>query len=113
MSSVSELTSLEQMIQQQVVDRGIRETRVLEALRQVPRERFFPAGSRDDAYADRAAPIGHGQTISQPYIVALMTQRLEIEPTNRILEIGTGSGYQSAILAHLAAEIYSIERVKP
>ncbi|MCC6424211.1 MAG: protein-L-isoaspartate(D-aspartate) O-methyltransferase [Phycisphaerales bacterium] len=113
MSSVSELTSLEQMIQQQVVDRGIRETRVLEALRQVPRERFFPAGSRDEAYADRAAPIGHGQTISQPYIVALMTQRLEIEPTNRVLEIGTGSGYQTAILAHLAAEIYSIERVKP
>ena len=113
MSSVSELSSLEQMIQQQVVDRGIRDPRVLEALRQVPRDRFFPGGSRDDAYADRAAPIGHGQTISQPYIVALMSQRLEIEPTDRILEIGTGSGYQTAILAHLAADVYSIERVKP
>ena len=101
------------MIQAQVVSRGITDERVLNALRAVPRQRFFPNDLRDEAFADRAAPIGHGQTISQPYMVALMTARLEVQPTHRVLEIGTGSGYQTAVLAKLAREVYTIERVKP
>jgi len=113
MNSVEELSQLERMIRQQIVDRGIRDPRVLDAMRSVPREKFFPPDLRDEAYADRAAPIGHGQTISQPYMVALMTQRLDVQPNHKVLEIGTGSGYQTAILAKLAAEVYTIERVKP
>lgn len=113
MNEVDELTPQEQMIQQQIIDRGIRDARVIEALRAVPRDRFFPEESRTEAFADRAAPIGHGQTISQPYMVALMTQRLDVQKTHRVLEIGTGSGYQAAVLAHLAGEVYTIERVKP
>lgn len=101
------------MIRQQLVDKGIRDGRVLEAMRSIPRELFFPALDRRDAYADRAAPIGHGQTISQPYMVALMTERLDVQPNHRVLEIGTGSGYQTAILARLAGEVYTVERVKP
>lgn len=101
------------MIQTQVIDRGITDPRVLGALRSVPRERFFGSSKHADAFADRASPIGHGQTISQPYIVALMTERLEIQPQHTVLEIGTGSGYQTAILAKLAREVYSVERVKP
>lgn len=100
------------MIQQQVIDRGIDDVRVIDALRKVPRENFFPKDSAE-AHADRAVPIGHGQTISQPYIVALMSSRLQVEPEHTVLEIGTGSGYQAAILAHLAKEVFSIERVKP
>jgi protein-L-isoaspartate(D-aspartate) O-methyltransferase len=106
-------TSLDKMIRQQVMDRGIRDERVIGALRAVPRELFFPEEGRQAAYADRAAPIGHGQMISQPYMVALMTQRLDVQPTHRVLELGTGSGYQTAILCHLAGEVYSVERVKP
>src|SRR3954464_3772029 len=87
---------LERMIQQQVVERGIRDERVLDALRSVPRERFFPQENRAEAFADRAGPIGHGQTISQPYMVALMTHRLELRPEHKVLELGTGSGYQPA-----------------
>jgi protein-L-isoaspartate(D-aspartate) O-methyltransferase len=106
-------TPMERMIQKQLVDRGISDRRVLEAMRAVPRVQFFPAGKADDAYCDGAASIGHGQTISQPYIVALMTQKLDVRAQHRVLEVGTGSGYQTAILCHLAAEVYSIERVKP
>ena len=113
MKQLSEASPLEQMIQQQVVERGITDDRVINALRQIPREKFFPTGSRDDAYADRAAPIGHGQTISQPYMVALMTARLNVRDTDKVLEVGTGSGYQTAILATLAGEVYTVERVKP
>jgi protein-L-isoaspartate(D-aspartate) O-methyltransferase len=115
-SGVKQLTGLsplERMIQQQVIDRGIRDERVLDALRSVPREKFFPQDSRQEAYADRTAPIGHGQTISTPHIVALMTQRLDVKPEYKVLELGTGSGYQTAVLARLAGEVYSIERVKP
>lgn len=101
------------MIQQQVIQRDIRDERVIAALRSVPRDRFFPAGSKDEAFADRAAPIGHGQTISQPYMVALMTQRLNLQESHKVLEIGTGSGYQTTVLSRLAAEVYTIERVKP
>ena len=113
MNDVAQDSALEAMIQTQVIDRGIGDARVLYALRMVPRDRFFPASSKDDPFADRAAPIGHGQTISQPYIVALMTQRLAIEPHHKILEIGTGSGYQTAILSKLAGDICTIERLKP
>jgi protein-L-isoaspartate(D-aspartate) O-methyltransferase len=113
MNDLKESTRQETMIQQQVVERGIRDPRVLTALRSVQREKFFPPGSKDEAYADRAASIGHGQTISQPYMVALMTQRLSVGSTDRVLEIGTGSGYQTAILANLAREVYTVERLKP
>jgi protein-L-isoaspartate(D-aspartate) O-methyltransferase len=113
MNKTRELSPLEWMIRTQVVDRGIDDAHVVEAMRHVPREKFFKAGAADLAYADQASPIGHGQTISQPYMVALMTHRLDLRPTHKVLEIGTGSGYQTAILARLAAEIYSVERVKP
>ena len=112
-TQVADWTPLERMIQQQVVERGIRDERVLDALRSVPRERFFPEDGQSEAYADRAAPIGHGQSISQPYIVALMTRHLDAHPEHKVLELGTGSGYQTAILSKLAGEVYSIERVKP
>src|SRR5258705_5478842 len=113
MKQLSHSTSLEKMIRQQLIDRGIHDKSVLEAIRKVPREQFFPDEIRDQAHADKAAPIGHGQTISQPYIVALMTQHLKVTKEHRVLEIGTGSGYQTAILANLAAEVYTVERVKP
>lgn len=101
------------MLRQQVIERGISDERILAAMRAVPRERFFPDDARKEAYAGRAAPIGHGQTISEPYIVALMTQRLDVRPEHKVLEIGTGSGYQTAVLARLAAQVWSVERVKP
>jgi len=113
MQKVTEMSPLERMIQQQVVERGIRDERVLDALRAVPREQFFQEESKQSAFADRAAPIGHGQTISQPYMVALMSQRLDLRPQHRVLEIGTGSGYQTAVLCHLAGDVYTVERVKP
>jgi protein-L-isoaspartate(D-aspartate) O-methyltransferase len=113
MNDVKDATRQETMIQQQVIQRDIRDERVIAALRSVPRDRFFPAGSKDEAFADRAAPIGHGQTISQPYMVALMTQRLNLQESHKVLEIGTGSGYQTTVLSRLAAEVYTIERVKP
>jgi len=110
---LEELSPMEKMLRQQVMDRGVREPRVIDAMRAIPRELFMPKDMRDKAYADGAAPIGHGQTISQPYIVALMTQRLDVQPNHKVLEIGTGSGYQTAILGKLAREVYTIERVKP
>jgi protein-L-isoaspartate(D-aspartate) O-methyltransferase len=110
---IAEWSPLERMIQQQVVERGIRDERVLAALRGVPRDRFFPHDAQAEAYADRAAPIGHGQSISQPYIVALMTQHLDVHAGHKVLELGTGCGYQTAILGRLAGEVYSIERLKP
>ncbi len=113
MNDVEELSPLQQMIQQQIIEKGIHDERVLSALRAVPREQFFPEKSRREAYADSAAPIGLGQSISQPYIVALMTQRLDVKSHSRVLEIGTGSGYQTAILAHLARDVYTVERLKP
>ena len=113
MHDVKDVSGQEQMIQQQIIERGIKDPRVIAAMRAVPRDKFFPDEVRDEAFADRAAPIGHGQTISQPYMVALMSQRLDVQPAHRVLEIGTGSGYQAAVLAHLAGEVYTIERVKP
>jgi protein-L-isoaspartate(D-aspartate) O-methyltransferase len=101
------------MVETQLRGRDVRDPRVLDAMRKVPRHRFVPERVRAQAYADHPLPIGHDQTISQPYIVGFMTQALRVEPTHKVLEIGTGSGYQAAILAELAREVYTIEIVAP
>jgi protein-L-isoaspartate(D-aspartate) O-methyltransferase len=103
----------QRMVQEQLVPRGIKDGRVLAAMAKVPREEFVPPESRAGSYEDGPLPIGYDQTISQPYIVAFMTEQLRLSPTDRVLEIGTGSGYQAAILAELAREIYTIEIVAP
>ena len=90
----------------------VTDPRVLDAMLAVPRHAFVPAAVREQAYTDSALPIGHGQTISQPYIVALMTQHLELPPGGKVLEVGTGSGYQAAVLAHLTPHVYTIEIVE-
>jgi protein-L-isoaspartate(D-aspartate) O-methyltransferase len=98
------------MVATQIAARGVRDARVLEAMREVPRHRFVPEEARLEAYEDRPLPIGQGQTISQPYMVATMTETLAPQQEDRVLEIGTGSGYQTAILARLAARVHSMER---
>jgi protein-L-isoaspartate(D-aspartate) O-methyltransferase len=98
------------MVERQLRRRGIGDERVLEAMREVPRELFVPESQRRRAYADSALPIGSGQTISQPWIVAAICQALELSGTEKVLEIGTGSGYSAAVLARLAAEVLTIER---
>jgi protein-L-isoaspartate(D-aspartate) O-methyltransferase len=98
------------MVESQLARRGIRDKRVLDAMRQVPRHLFIPKDMRGLAYCDGPLPIGHGQTISQPYIVALMTELLELTGQETVLELGTGSGYQAAILSRLVRQVYSIER---
>ena len=105
------MQSRERMVVEQIKARGVTDARVLDAMMQVPRHQFLPEAQRGEAYDDRPIPIGHGQTISQPYIVAYMTEALRVDSSHRVLEIGTGCGYQTAILAQLAAEVYSIERV--
>jgi protein-L-isoaspartate(D-aspartate) O-methyltransferase len=100
-----------EMVATQLVPRGIADERVLAAMRKVPRHRFVAAGMEARAYGDHALPIGEGQTISQPYMVALMTEELKLSGSERVLEIGTGSGYQTAVLAELAEQVFSIERV--
>jgi len=99
----------EAMVTTQIEARGVADQRVLEAMRSVPRHLFVPEQDRARSYADYPLPIGEGQTISQPYIVALMTELLEVSPGEKVLEIGTGSGYQAAILAEIGAEVFSIE----
>jgi protein-L-isoaspartate(D-aspartate) O-methyltransferase len=99
------------MIDEQIRARGVTNQAVLDAMRKVPRHQFVPANLRDSAYEDGPLPIGQGQTISQPYIVAYMTEALDVRPGDRVLEIGTGSGYQAAVLAEIAAEVYTIEIV--
>ncbi len=99
------------MVDTQIVARGVRDPRVLAAMREVPRHLFVDATHQAQAYDDHPLPIAGNQTISQPYIVALMTELLELKPQDRVLEIGTGSGYQSAVLSRLAKEVYSIEIV--
>jgi protein-L-isoaspartate(D-aspartate) O-methyltransferase len=101
------------MVRTQIERRGVEDTRTLKAMRTVPRHLFVPSSVRSFAYDDRPLPIGFGQTISQPYIVAYMTELLEPEPGMKVLEIGTGSGYQAAILAATGAEVWSIEIVEP
>lgn len=103
----------ERMVQSEVVDRGIRNPRVIEAMRRVPRHLFVPADQQKFAYADAALPIGHGQTITSPYVVAYMTEQLEPQPTDKVLEIGTGSGYQASVLSGLVQDVYTIEIVEP
>jgi protein-L-isoaspartate(D-aspartate) O-methyltransferase len=98
------------MVEEQLIPRGIKDQRVLDVFRKVERHRFVPEDLKESAYADFPLPIGEGQTISQPYIVALMTECLNLTGIERVLEIGTGSGYQTAILSELSREIYSIER---
>ena len=114
MQSVSEdsySAERQRMVRDQLAAREITDPRVLDVMRAVPRHRFVPPEHLVDAYADRALALDRGQTISQPYIVALMTQSLEVAPEHRVLEVGTGSGYQTAILARLARRVYTIERI--
>jgi protein-L-isoaspartate(D-aspartate) O-methyltransferase len=101
----------QRMVERDLRGEGIRDERVLAAMAAVPRHEFVPARQRAEAYADRPLPIGSGQTISQPYVVALMTEKLRVGPGQKVLEIGTGSGYQAAVLAQLGCEVYSIEIV--
>jgi len=101
------------MVEDQIRGRGVTDSRVTEVMSSVPRHEFVPENYRTHAYEDHPLPIGYGQTISQPYIVAFMTEQLRSQPTDRVLEIGTGSGYQAAVLSKLVAEVYTIEIVKP
>lgn len=101
-----------QMIDKQLRSRGLRNERVLQVMMTVPREKFMPLSIRHEAYEDRALPIACGQTISQPYIVAYMTDLLDLTPSCRVLEVGTGSGYQTAILSRLCEHVFSVERIQ-
>ncbi len=102
----------ERMVREQIESRGVSDAAVLSAMRKVPRHEFMQEALATQAYDDRPQPIGEGQTISQPYVVALMTELLQVRPGMRVLEIGTGSGYQAAILAEMGAEVYTVERIK-
>lgn len=99
------------MVESYVAPRGVDDPRVLAAMRDVPRHLFVPEALRSKAYGDHSLPIGQGQTISQPFVVGVMTQRLAIDPGHKVLEIGTGSGYQTAVLSRLARTVYSLERI--
>ncbi|MBU7025941.1 MAG: protein-L-isoaspartate O-methyltransferase, partial [Theionarchaea archaeon] len=101
----------EEMVEKQIMFRGITDTKTLESMLTVPRHLFVPENLRDEAYSDYALPIGYGQTISQPYVVALMTSSLNLQGNEKALEIGTGSGYQAAVLAEIVDHIYTIEIV--
>jgi protein-L-isoaspartate(D-aspartate) O-methyltransferase len=103
----------QKMVEEQLKPRGIRDERVLAAMGKVPREEFVAENLRGKSYSDSALPIGHDQTISQPFIVAFMTEQLRLQPTDRVLEVGTGSGYQTAVLAELVKDVYSIEIIEP
>ena len=112
-SSLEFAAERHKMVDEQLEPRGIRDERVLAAMAKVPREEFVSENLRDKSYSDSALPIGHDQTISQPYIVAFMTEQLRPKSTDRVLEVGTGSGYQTAILAELVQDVYTIEIVEP
>jgi protein-L-isoaspartate(D-aspartate) O-methyltransferase len=101
------------MVREQIESRGITNAQVLAAMRKVPRHEFVPADWAERAYDDNPLPIGYDQTISQPYIVALMTELAQLSPQSKVLEVGTGSGYQAAILAEIVGEVYSIEIIEP
>lgn len=109
----AELAEARQEMVEDIRARGVKDAAVLAAVGSVPRHLFIPEGERSNAYEDRPLPIGYGQTISQPYIVALMTSLLGLRPNSRVLEVGTGSGYQAAVLARLADQVYSVEILKP
>ena len=100
-----------EMVERYVVPRGVDDPRILAAMREIPRHLFVPEPLRAKAYGDHSLPIGHAQTISQPYVVGVMTSRLALEPGHKVLEIGTGSGYQTAVLSRLARTVYSLERI--
>lgn len=100
------------MVDEQIVSRGVKDERVLAVMRNIPRHEFLPEAIRGMAYTDNALPLGEGQTMSQPYMVALMTELLGLKGPERVLEIGTGSGYQAAVLAELCEKVYTVERVK-
>ena len=102
----------ERMVKEQIIVRGIKDPRVIEAMNQVPRDLFVPEALAGQAYGDFALPIGEGQTISQPLMVAYMSESLELGGKERVLEVGTGTGYQTAVLSHLAERVYSLERVR-
>jgi protein-L-isoaspartate(D-aspartate) O-methyltransferase len=106
-------TERHRMVDEQLRTRDIKDPRVLEAMRTIPRHEFVPAAQGAAAYVDSPLPIGYEQTISQPYIVGFMTQALKVDPTHKVLEIGTGSGYQAAVLSRLAKVVYTIEIVAP
>jgi len=101
------------MVRTQIEARGVHDAAVLRAMREVPRHLFVPENLRSQAYADGPLPVGHDQTISQPYIVALMTEALDLKEQDRVLEVGTGSGYQAAVLAEIAREVFTIEIIEP
>ena len=101
------------MVEGQIMARGVKDPSVIQAMRQVPRHQFVTESEQEYSYEDRPLPIGYGQTISQPYIVAFMTEALRLQTTDKVLEIGTGSGYQAAVLAKLASEVFTIEIVEP
>src|SRR5678816_2426564 len=105
----SPMDARRRMVAEQIRARGVVDRRVLDAMEKVPRELFIPKAARGEAHEDRPVPIGFGVTISQPYIVGYMTEALKVEASHRVLEIGTGCGYQTAVLAELAAHVYSIE----
>ena len=104
------IAARQQMVESQLRARGISDPRVLEVMLKVPRHEFVPETLRDEAYEDHPLPIGDGQTISQPFVVALMLESLQVSPKDKVLEVGTGSGYATALLAELAAQVFSIER---
>ncbi|MEA2603700.1 MAG: hypothetical protein QOF89_4692 [Acidobacteriota bacterium] len=110
MTSLDFQTLRNQMVDRQIAGRGVRDPRVLEAMRTVPREAFVPEHLAESAYDDMPLPIGEEQTISQPYVVALMAEALEIRPGDKLLEIGAGSGYAAAVLSRIAREVYAVER---
>jgi protein-L-isoaspartate(D-aspartate) O-methyltransferase len=112
-TGVDQVASRESMVRTQIAARGVKDARVLAAMRKVPRHEFVPDGVKAQAYDDTALPIGDDQTISQPYIVALMTELAALRPDAKVLEVGTGSGYQAAVLAEVARDVYSIEIVEP
>jgi len=111
-TDTTRMTQRETMVQSQIASRGVQDTLVLEAMRTVPRHRFVPEKYGYEAYSDQPLPIGEGQTISQPYIVALMTELMGVGASDTVLEIGTGSGYQAAVLAEIVAHVYTIEIIK-
>ena len=113
MSDEGRAADRHRMVEDQLRSRDIRNAAVLEAMRRVPRHRFVPEDQQSSAYTDYPLPIGHSQTISQPYIVAFMTQALDLTREHKVLEIGTGSGYQAAVLGELAGQVYTIEIVEP
>ena len=113
MASDPYLQKRTQMVQKDIQGRGVKDPKVLEAMKKIPRHLFVDESFKEEAYADHPLPIGEGQTISQPYVVALMTEALRLRPEDRVLEIGTGSGYQAAVLADIVKEVYTIEIRKP